>query len=393
MKILFIHNRYKLEGGEDTAVALEIQLLREKGHEAELLEFNNDEIGAGMAKAAAALKAFYNRESAGRLKEKLKTFHADIIHVHNLFFTASASVLYEAARLKIPVVMTLHNYRLICANGLLLRDNHICELCVNKTFPVYGVKYRCYRDSAAESALVTAVTGVHKLTGAWTEKVDHFIALTDFAKDKFLHSSYSPDPEKTSVIPNYVPDHKLRGIPRGDHFLYVGRLSKEKGVNSLLGAFLKTPAQNLVIAGDGPERNELEQKSEGAGNISFVGKQEKKQVLELMEKARALIFPSVCYEGLPFTIAEAFSTGTPVIASRLGGMKEMVRDGLNGYHFTAGDSDALCEALNRFDSNENMGSMYEAARQTYLDNYNANTHFEAIFRLYKSVIAKNKSDV
>lgn len=382
MKVLFIHNRYQYPGGEDVALDMECSILISHGHEVESVIFDNSSISDPVAKIKIALKGVYNPASYHELKTKLQTFKPDVVHIHNLFFLASPSVIFAANSLKIPVVLTLHNYRLICANGLLLRQNRICELCVNKKYPLAGIKYKCYRNSAADSALVTTITSFHKLANTWRNRIDRIIVLTEFAKERFLSSSLQLDVRKLVVKPNFVYDPGETKGERKNFFLFVGRLSNEKGVHMLLKSFADMPSQNLLIVGDGPQEHELRAEFGHLLNIKFSGKQPKDKVLTLMRESKALIFPSIWYEGLPYTILEAFSTGTPVIASELGAMKVMVVHGTNGYLFKPGDIEDLKKAINNFELNPDRERLYLNARQTYLEKYNPEAHYEAIMQLY-----------
>jgi glycosyltransferase involved in cell wall biosynthesis len=387
MRILFIHNAYRQYGGEDVAVELETALLKEKGHDVSLVHFTNE--GGGMA---AAWNAIYNRASARKARAAIRAFRPDIVHVHNWFFEASPAVLFAAAKEKVPVVMTLHNYRMICANALLLRNNIPCELCVPHTFPLYGVRYKCYRGSAAQSALVTAVTGIHKSRRTWQQKVDRYIVLTAFAGSRFEGSSFNVPPEKMIVKPNFITDPGEGPAQREDFFLFAGRLSKEKGVHILVQAFAGLPAHKLVIVGDGPEKDILQARHATATNITFAGKRTRNELLEMMKRCKALIFPSIWYEGLPFTILEAFATGTPVIASKLGSMSELVTEGYNGSLFTAGDITALQEkVMTMAQEGPATAAMYHNARQTYLDNYHPEIHYKSIISIYEQTIANSKS--
>jgi glycosyltransferase involved in cell wall biosynthesis len=387
MRVLFIHNAYRQYGGEDVAVELETSLLKEKGHEVNVVNFTNE--GGGVA---AAWNAVYNRASAKKVREAITAFRPDIIHVHNWFFNASPSVLFAAAKEKVPVVMTLHNYRLVCANALLLRNNAPCELCVPHTFPIYGIRYKCYRDSAAQSALVAAVTGVHKVRRTWQQKVDRYIVLTPFARSRFEGSSLKVPPEKMIIKPNFITDPGEGLAQREDFFLFAGRLSKEKGVHILVQAFEGMPGHRLVIVGDGPEKDILQAQHATSPNITFAGKQTRGKLLEMMKRCKALIFPSIWYEGLPFTILEAFATGTPVIASKLGSMAGLVTEGYNGSLFTAGDITALQEKVAAMaqEGPENA-AMYNNARQTYLDHYHPEIHYKSIMSIYEQTIANSKS--
>ncbi|MEI6947676.1 glycosyltransferase family 4 protein [Paraflavisolibacter sp. H34] len=389
MNILFIHNAYQQRGGEDVALELETALLEQKGHQVKTLVFRNPAFSGPAEKVKGLVQAFYNTDSARQVEEAVATFRPDVAHVHNLFFVASPSVLFALHRLRIPVVATLHNYRLICANALLLRDGKICERCVHQSFPLAGIRYKCYRSSALESALVTGITGVNKLLGTWKDKVHTYIALTGFGRQKILDSSLGLPPGQVTVVPNFVPDGGAGAFPRSDFFLFVGRISPEKGVDALLECFSSLPGLRLVLAGDGPELERLQQQYGSCANISFQGRCSPAQVAALLKQCRALVFPSVWYEGLPFTIIEAFSAGTPVIASRLGAMAEIVRDGYNGFHFTAGDVADMKAVLLRFaaEAADNPG-WYRQARHTYEEHYHPDSHYRSLMAVYHQAMEK-----
>jgi glycosyltransferase involved in cell wall biosynthesis len=390
LKILFIHNRYKQYGGEDVAVELETSILIRRGHDVKTIFFDNKAIDGFFSKIGAAFGSVYNFSSAKQVSVSIEQFKPDIIHIHNLFFIASPSILYAASKKNIPVVLTLHNYRLICANALLMREGEICELCVNKKFPFSGIKYRCYRNSSAESAVVTSITGIHKFLNTWKNKIHTYITLNEFSRSKLLHSSLDIPPNKMITKPNFVPDPGEANMQRDNFFLFAGRIVKEKGVHVLAKAFATMPENKIVIIGEGPELKNLQNEFKNFSNITFTGRLEKQKVNDYMKRCKAFICPSIWYEGAPLTIIEAFATGTPVIASRLGSMAETITDGFNGLHFTANDENDLCEKISLFiKETETNFTFYKNARQTYLEKYHEDIHYSAILKIYENVIARN----
>jgi glycosyltransferase involved in cell wall biosynthesis len=394
MRILFIHNRYQQEGGEDVALDLEVRLLQQKGHIVSTLLFDNEGMDGFIKKVERGVQALYNRRSARIVERAIREFEPDLVHVHNIFFTASPSVIRVAANRGLPVVLTLHNYRLICANALLLRDNEVCNLCVQKVFPLDGIRYKCYRGSAVETGLVTAVTGWHKLIRTWQKKVDAYITLTGFALSRFRDSSMAPVQDRLRLLPNFIFDPGPGEPPgeRKDFFLFVGRLSREKGAHTLLEAFARLPESKLVIIGDGPERERMEEVGRSSPNIVFAGRKGKAEVLQAMKECKALLFPSIWYEGLPFTIIEAFAVGTPVFASAIGAMQELIRDGYNGFHFPPGDAETLRKKISGFERRaEANGPLYENARETWLRNYDPESHYAGLMAIYESVLIHKPS--
>ena len=390
MKILFIHNKYQEEGGEDVAFNGEVSLFKQK-HEIFELIFNNDDIVTVTDKLKTSITGFYNFSSARKVKETIAIFKPDVIHIHNLFFTASPSILYAAKKRGVPVIVTLHNYRLICCNALLLRNNTVCELCVNHKLPHYGIKYKCYKNSSIGSAITTGITGLHKYLKTWNKYVDQYISLTEFAKSKFIRSSLLLKENQITVIPNFVFGNGAPPQIRENFFLYVGRISGEKGIELLLREFSRELTHKLIIVGDGPLKHRLEEQYI-SDNILFIGKKGRNEVVDLMSKCKALIFPSVCYEGLPFTILEAFSTGTPVIASRLGAMAEIIKDGISGFHFIPNDKNDLANAIDKFNqlNEKERQAMRKQARLSYEQKYHPEAHYQALLSVYQKAIAQNQ---
>ena len=391
MKILFIHNKYKQYGGEDVAAELESTVLKEKGNEVEILFFENKIKQNFFSRIGMSLRSIYNFTSARKVSKVIGRFKPDIIHIHNLFFVASPAILYASARHKIPIILTLHNYRLICSNALLLRDNKICELCIHKKFPLSGIRYKCYRNSTAATAVVTAITAIHKFIGTWKNKVTTYIVSNEFSKSRLIDSSLKLPESKMIVKPNFVTDPGEGNKHREDFFLFAGRISSEKGVHILLEAFAQLPFQKIIIIGDGPEKEDLQNKYSAYSNIYFAGKKSRNEVLETMKRCKAFICTSIWYEFTPFTNFEAFATGTPVIASRVGSMINSITDGYDGLHFNVGDADDLRQKVKLFlQQTENSSDYYKNARQTYLEKYHPEVYYKSIIKIYEKAIAELK---
>jgi len=393
LRILFIHNKYlQSAGGEDTTLDAEVALLESKGHTVKVLFFDNASMGGGViGKIKAGLSSIYNITSSRVMIENIRRFRPDLIHVHNFFFTASPSVIIEANRQKIPVVVTLHNFRLVCANSLLLRNNRPCELCITHDFPWYGVKYRCYHNSVVQSAMVGGMAAVHKWIGTWKNKVDIFITPANFIKQKLLASSLNVASEKIIVKRHFVEDPGASpGSARSGYYLFVGRLSPEKGVDVLLRAWRKLQDERLIIVGDGPEKEQLVTQFGNLPNVEFKGKKPREEVLRLMKECRALVFPSICYEGLPITIIEAFSTGTPVIGSAMGAMQEMISHEKNGLLFSPGSESDLVRKLSIFGDYLKKGdySIYENARKEYIALYHPDRCYESVLSIYSRITGR-----
>ncbi|AUD06185.1 glycosyltransferase family 4 protein [Spirosoma pollinicola] len=392
MRVLLIHNYYQQGGGEDTIFKQEVDLLREYGIVVETLTFDNESFdGTLVGNVQSAVQALYNFQSGRRLDHVISQFLPDIVHIHNLFYTASAAVIRTAKKRQIPVVMTLHNYRLVCVNGLLMRGGETpCEVCLTKTIPLAGIRNACFQNSKAKSAHLSAITLLHKLTGIW-KQVDRFVVLTDFTHQKILSSSLKLQPEQVCVKPNFVADAGYTGPEgRGDFFLYAGRLTVEKGVDVLLQAAEKCGFP-LEIIGDGPLAVAVQQMSEQVPTIRYRGKQPREAVLEAINHCRALLVPSRWYEGLPTVILEAFASGTPVICSDQQNLNQIVKDGQTGLLFRTGDSVDLGQTISRFRLDKSGQSILsQNAYIEYQTRYAKNVALQATLDLYDALIDKQK---
>ena len=389
MRILQIHNRYQYRGGEDYVFESEAGLLREHGHEVEQLLFDNNEIKTWKDKLSAATGIVYNRSSKKIAEEKITAFRPDVIHVHNFVALASPSIFFAARKHGIPVILTLHNFRLICPSATLYFRNGIYERSIHSVFPLDAIWKGVYRDSRWQTAAIVAMTFFHHVAGTWRRRINRYIALTEFARNKFEQSALGIPQSKFALKPNFVKDYGMGESSRADFFLYAGRLTPEKGIQTLLKA-ASSGEFNLTIVGEGPLKTEVENAAGRFSNIRFLGFQEKSQVISLLKKCRALIFCSTWFEGLPLTILEAFCTGTPVIASNLGSMAEIVTDHVNGLHFRAGDATDLSRAIDHFAQDPDLArTLSRNARSTYLRSYTPETNYALLLRLYEEAVAAN----
>ncbi len=391
MRVLLLHNCYQLAGGEDAVVQAEKALLEAKGHQVTLLEIRNDELTSILKKANAAVSAIYSLASKQRVSAEIAHFCPDLVHVHNFFPLLSPSV-YDACRnAGLPVVQTLHNYRLGCPNAMFLRQGKVCEDCLGKRMPWPGIVHGCYRGSRAQSAITATMLAVHWLRETWQERVDAYIVLTAFQQEKMVQAGLPR--EKIHVKPNYVSEPEQFGHTKvfGDYALFVGRLSREKSVTTLIDAYrhkdLRIP---LKIVGDGPLHESLQADVQRAGlenGIEFLGQQDKSAVLTLMHKARFLVFPSIWYETFGLTMVEAFACGLPVLASRLGSMAEIVEDGVTGLHFEAGNSADLADKIQWANEHpEEMISMGKNARRVYEAYYTPEINYQQLMAIYQQAI-------
>jgi len=374
------HNRYQIAGGEDAVVAAEVELLRQGGHEVVLHEANNDGIQGLVSRLGTAFSGTYSARAKAEIKRALDCHHPDVVHVHNFFPRFSPSIYDACAEARTAVVQTMHNYRTICPGALLMRDGNVCELCVTGS-PYQSVKYGCYRDSKLGTLAVARMVATHRRRRTWSTKIQRVIALTEFAKGRFQEAGF--DVARIAVKPNFIADpvaDERVGAHDGDA-LFVGRISPEKGVPTMIDAWrdLDLP---LKIAGDGPLLGELSAGDVPAG-VSFLGRQTKAEIFAAMNKARFLVMPSLWYEGFPMVIVEAFAHGLPVICSRLGGMAEVVRDGVSGLHFNPGDSaDLAAKVQTLIDDPARAAQLGAAARQQFLRHYGPEQNLRSLEKIY-----------
>jgi glycosyltransferase involved in cell wall biosynthesis len=373
--VLLVHNRYQQPGGEDAVVASEAALLRARGHRVLMHERHNDEL-LTMSRWQGAREAFVSPATAQRLERLILDERPDLVHVHNTWPLVSPVVFRVAARHGLPVVLTLHNVRLLCPQALMLRDGRPCQDCVGR-LPWRGIVHRCYRDSAMQTALVGAVTQVHRLLGTWTQAVTRYVALSEFARELFIRGGLPA--ERIVVKPNFadVPERPA-GARRG--LLFVGRLSQEKGLQLLAKAAEDLPAgERITVIGDGP----LAEALRGHPRLVMLGARPAQEVLDWMMRSEALVLPSLAYEMFPRTLVEAAACGLPVVASHHGPMPELVRHEGTGLLFEPGDVASLSAALRRVLSDPTTTRAWgEAAREHQRAHWSADASYRQLRALY-----------
>lgn len=380
MKILQVHNFYQQPGGEDQVYAAEGELLARYGHTVRQYSQHNDDIER-MSRIGAAARTFWNLSTYREVTRLIQSESPEVIHAHNTFPIVSPAIYYAAAANGIPVVQTLHNYRLLCPAATLFRNGAVCEECIGAIAPYKAVVHRCYRNTVGASATVASMLLGHRLAGTWQRKIHTYIALTNFSRNKFIEGGLPA--EKITVKPNFLAKDPGYGHGGGGYALFVGRLSQEKGVETLLEAWAQLPsAIRLKIAGDGPLAGYVKERA-SLGPVEWLGHLAHERVIELMQNAACLIFPSLWYEGLPMTIVESFACGTPVVASALGSLNELITEGVNGFRFAPGQAGGLatrvCDVLAR---PENLRAMRRGARRSYEENYTPVRNYEMLMKIY-----------
>lgn len=378
MRILIAHNAYQHRGGEDSVVEDEIALLRVNGHEVETYFRNNHEVD-DMSRVDAARQTLWSARTVDDLLGLIEKFRPDIVHAHNTFPLISPSLYWAAGRAGVPVVQTLHNFRLSCLNALFLREGRVCEDCLGRV-PWRGVVRRCYRDSGTTSAVLAGMLVLHRALGTYRNKVARYIALNAFCRNKFIEAGLPA--ERIVIKPNFVDFPGPQPTTRKG-LLFVGRLSAEKGIATLAEAMALLPDARLRVAGDGPERHRLEEVS----GIERLGSVAPEQVRCEMSGATALVIPSVWYENFPRTLVEALACGLPVIASRIGALGELVRDQETGLLFESGNARDLAEKMRWALAHPlQMSEMGKKARIQYEAEFTAKANYERLLEIYTSIL-------
>jgi glycosyltransferase involved in cell wall biosynthesis len=391
MKIVVAHNRYQHAGGEDTVVAEEARMLQQHGHSVHQYTINNDDIRDAWSQAVVAVRSFYSRPVSQQISNLLAEFQPDILHVHNFFPRISPAIYFAARKYGVPVIQTLHNYRLLCANGVMFREGHPCEACSDGHSFLPAVIHGCYRGSRTASAIVGASMSVHAALGTWSNCIDRYIVLTPFAAQKFGNGRIPP--EKIRIKPNFARDWGC-GSGKGDYALYVGRLSSEKGIETIVAADKAgTLALPVNIVGDGPLRADVLRACDRPGSrLVYFGRMERPQVIEQMKNAAVLLIPSLCYEGFPMAMVEAFSFGLPIIASRIGGLPDMLQDGHSGLLFEPGNPHALLQAISTLVSDTSrIEAMRQAARSKFDSHYTEQKNYQILIEIYRELIEEHSA--
>lgn len=391
MKVLLVHNRYQQRGGEDAVVEAEASLLERRGIEVERLEANNDAIHGLVSKIGTAWNQFSgSADMRQRIDDALNTFRPDVVHVHNWFPMVSPSIFRRARSAGIPVVHTIHNYRLLCVGATLFRDGHVCEDCIGTTLRTPGIRHGCYRGSTSGSAAATAGMLAHWAAGTWSHSVDRYIALTEFSRRKLIEGGLPA--EKISVKPNFIELEPDPGSGDGGYFLYAGRLTEEKGIRVLLECWRRgTNLAPLWIAGDGPLSDEARSAAAALKNVHWLGMRSGDEVLALMQRAKAILCPSLWYEGMPRVVIESLAAGTPALVSDIGGYPEMIVDGKSGALFPPGDAGALLRLIQTLEKTAAWAAMRSEARLRFLAEYTGERNFSILLGIYRTAMHPERS--
>lgn len=380
MRILVAHNAYHYRGGEDTVVDAEVALLRQHGHEVRLYRRDNAEL-AQMPGWQAGASALWSRRTVDDLHRLQADFAPQLIHAHNTFPLISPSLYGAARELGIPVVQTLHNFRLVCPQAMLLRDGHSCTDCIGR-FPWRGVLRRCYRNSYAQTAVAATMLGLHRLAGTWRRDVQRYIVVSQTCRDLLAEGGLPMD--KMAIKPNFVESSGVPDWERREGGIFIGRLSPEKGIATLAQALAQLPGMRVEVYGNGPMRALVER----TPGFVYRGFQPAEVLRERLRRAAFVVVPSTGIESFGLVAIEAFACGTPVIATRQGGLREIVIHRKNGLLVPPGDANALADALREAQERpETLRRMGINAYQSYLSHYTPDRNYGLLMQVYHEAIA------
>jgi glycosyltransferase involved in cell wall biosynthesis len=384
LTVILIHNRYVYRGGEDTVFEAEAELLEQHGFGVTRVEAQSRAPLNAVDALRLAASASWSQSWYNKIKKMARQIKPDLIHVHNFFPNISPAVLFAAEKANVPVVLTLHNFRLLCPLGYFFRSGRICEDCIGKTVPWPASLHGCYRQSHAASAAVSAMIVLHKFWGTWATRVSRYIALSEFSRNTLIRGGLPAD--RIVVKPNFARDlaHAQSQCSSRSGALFVGRLSREKGIDTLLRAWSEL-AVPLDIMGDGPLENMVREAH--LPLVHWLGRKTQNEVAAAMRRAAFIVVPSSVYENFPMTIAEAFCNGAPVVTSRMGAMAELVQDGVTGLHFNPGDARDLADKVSW--AAEHPTEMYQMgrnARRLYEEKYTPDANLHRLRAIYSEVV-------
>ena len=388
--IMLVHNKYIQPGGEDSVFETEKQVLLAHGHKVvEFLEENEHLVGTNGIAAAAPL--FWSVAQGRAISAFIDKHQPDLVHVHNLYYRIGPVLYYVCKRKGLPVVQTLHNFRIGCINARLSRNGAPCERCLNRHFRWPGISMACFQGSILKSTALTVAMDLHGALGTWRRQVDVYVVLSEFAATKHIASGIPRS--KIVIKPNSLSANPDIGAGDGRYCLFVGRLDRDKGIEVLLDSVdALPPGTELRVVGIGPMADLVEAACRQRPRLRWLGAQPREEVIRLMQGAQLLLFPTLAYENFPVVIAEAFATGLPIVASDLGATRELVQDGVTGALFQAGSAHHLAAAVARLLGDPTLlARMRRAARAEYERKYTPDRCYAHLMRIYALAAERNRT--
>ncbi len=386
LKILQVHNAYQQRGGEDMVAESEREMLVADGHEVRTYLRDNRDLQL-QSKFGLMRRTLWSDVTVHDMQALFAEWRPDVIHAHNTFPQVSPSLYWAASRAGVPVVQTLHNFRLLCSQAGFLRDGKLCERCLGK-LPLEGVVHGCYRGSRVQTTVLTAMVSLHRGLGTWQHKVTRYIALNRFCRQRFIDGGLPAD--RIAIKPNFVAPPQLLPNPQPrSGILFVGRLSEEKGIDVLGKAAALVPEVNITVLGDGPMRSALPV----LPNLHLQGAVDVPTVLQAMQGALALVIPSICLESFPRTLVEAYACGLPAVATRLGALPDLVQEGKTGLLTAPGDARELASVLRWVHQHSaEMTHMGKQAQALYACEFMPHTNLQQLLQIYQDAIHVTRSE-
>lgn len=383
--VLMAHNYYQVPGGEDTVFHNEVNMLEKNGHKVTKYTRHNDEIKSGvLSKLKLGIDTIFSFKTYKEVKKLIDENDIDVVHVHNTLPLVSPSIYYAARAKRVPVVQTIHNFRLLCPGATFTRNGEICEDCVSKGLE-QSLMHRCYRGSLAQTFIMYAMLKFHRVIGTY-DKIN-YITLTEFNKKKLL--SLVKDESKIYVKPNFVEKREQNERTLEDYFVYIGRLDDIKGINFLVETWKEIDqAIDLYVIGTGPEEEKVKKfiEENNIKNIKLLGFMRREEAFKIIEKSRAIIVPSKWYEGFPMTIAESFSLGVPVIGSKVGNIQSIIDDKNNGLLFEMNNKESLKEVIeNTFYNKQKNKELGENAYKIFSQYYTDENNYKTLSSIYQDL--------
>jgi glycosyltransferase involved in cell wall biosynthesis len=395
MKIVLVHSFYRQAGGEDVVFQSEKRLLERAGHKIIPFVRSNVELKDDSLMDCIGIvpKMIWSQQSRQSFSAILDSERPDIVHVHNTFMAISPSIYSACSERGVPVIQTLHNFRLLCPASSFFRSGSVCEECVDQSL-LQSIVHGCYRNSREATGAVALMLATHRALGTWRTYVDRYIALTEFAKEKFVRAGFPAS--KFVVKPNFADPDPGERLSAGDYALFIGRVDETKGTRILLDAWQKLKVKfPLHIVGDGPDREWMENRARELRlpGVVFRGRLSHDAAVQAVKDARFCVVPSVWYEGFPMCIAESFACGTPVVCSRLGGMSEIVEDHKTGLHFNPGDPQDLAHKVEwAWTHPLELAWMGRLARRKYESDYTAEKNYRLLMTIYEQALTASSDN-
>jgi glycosyltransferase involved in cell wall biosynthesis len=392
MKVILCHNYFRERGGEDQVFEDELDLLETHGVEVIPFVKNNRDFDGFWDTTKIAFGTPWNRSSARELTDLVDKTGADVVHFHNWLPQISPAAFHAARRAGAVVIQTLHNYRWACPKGILFRDGDVCEKCVGKTVPWPAVRHSCYRGSVAGSTFIAGALALHNMLDTKERMIDSYIAPGTFIREKMASAGVPGD--RIFIKPNFLTTDPGPGTGDGGYMVSLGRLSPEKKIDTLLGAWELLDGQiPLKISGSGVMRPLVEAAAAKDASIEYLGFAPDEALDGLLGNARGLVFTSGTYEAQPMAILETYAKGTPVIAARMGAMTDLIEDGVTGFHFAPGDREDLARVVRHvFNPSTDLGPIRQSTRDKYLTNYTPAPNFDRLMEIYELSIKRRRAD-